>query len=444
VSVLDAIVESLDEEAVLARLRDTRPEVVVSLVGEACWDEDRKFLTRLKAETQAYIVGIGDVLLENTEERLAEAPGLEAALLNFATRDVLTLLANPAGQPVANVVYRGGKDGVFISGGLRKLQGEFRIPKPRHELFPLWRYRFPFMMTHPMTTVLTDYGCPFTCSFCVIASLGFGLRPLSEVVEELDSLKTLGVREVFFLDQTFGVNRERTFQLCQIMREHELQFKWSCFSRADVLTLELLQAMAKSGCHTIIFGVESGSDATLARYHKKMNLRKIRETLAACRGLRIRVAATFMLGLPGETEADVRRTIGLALELPIDYVSFNVPVPRPGTGLRREALEAGLTSLAVQGLDQSGQEEAMATKELSSEKILNLRREALRRFYLRPGYILRRLLTLRSWWDFRTQVADGLGVLADALIKRSPVRRTEEQSAMSKELGSQQGPGDVR
>jgi len=416
VAVLDAIVEGLDPETALERCRNLRPDAVIALAGAACWEEDRAFLGRLKDRTRAYLIGIGDVLLENTEARLKEAPGLDAVLLHFGAPDVLALLETlpdgPSTRFIPNVVYRNCRPG-FVHGGWRKQQGEFRVGCPRHDLFPLGRYRFPFMTSRPMTAMLTDYGCPFTCSFCVITALGFGLRPLSEVGEELESLARLGVREIFFLDQTFGVKRDRTLQLCRMLEKH--RFQWSCFSRADVLPPDALQAMAAAGCHTIIFGVESGNDQTLARYQKKTTLAVIRERLAECRAAGIRVAATFLLGLPGESEEDVRQTIRLALALPIDYVSFNVAVPRAGTQLRQSAIAEGLISPEVSSMDQSGLAGAMATRELPAYKVMALRREAIRRFYLRPGYLLRRLLTLRSWWDFRTQFEDGWGVVKDAL-----------------------------
>ncbi|MEW6516286.1 MAG: B12-binding domain-containing radical SAM protein [candidate division FCPU426 bacterium] len=415
VAVQDAIVERLAPEESLRRIARFAPDAVVSLVGAASWDEDRAFLDRLRqAAPQALLVGLGDVLLEDTDSRLAEAPALDAALFSFIAPGLLDLLAGPQGRPLANIRYRD-PSGKWIGNGLEPVPAHYRVPRPRHEWFPLRRYRFPFAVGHPLTAMLTDYGCPFRCDFCVIPGLGFGVRPLPDLEEELKGLHQQGVREIFFLDQTFGVRRDRTLALCEMLGRRPFRFHWSCFSRADVLDAELLAAMARAGCHTIIFGVESGSEQTLQQYHKNIPLGRIRETLAACRASGIRAAATFMLGLPGETEAQARETIRLALELPLDYVAFNVAIPRANTGLRAQAISQGLIQPSVRTMDQSGLQGAMATRELPAERILALRREAVRRFYLRPGYLARRLFTLRSWWDFRSQLADGVGVVADAL-----------------------------
>jgi len=417
VAVLDAIVENLGVEGSLTRIERFRPEAVVSLVGAVSWEEDKAFLAQVKARTHAYLIAVGDILLEAAEERLAEAPAIDAALLNFMSQDVLALLSPNRERTVPNSVRRH-PDGGFRRGEKTSLPREFSLPRPRHEFFPLRRYRFPFMVASPLAVVLTDYGCPFHCDFCVISGLGFGVRRLPEVLEELAFLRRQGVREIFFIDQTFGARRDRTLALCRAMVEQKWRFTWSCFSRADVTPPELLAEMARAGCHTIIYGVESGSDALLSRYHKQLELRKIRETFLACRRAGIRVAATFILGLPGETELQARATISLALSLPLDFAAFNVAVPRAGTRLRSQAVSEGLIDAGMKTMDQSGVAGAMGTHELSAERVLALRREANRRFYLRPGYWLRRLLTLRSAWDFKTQVREGWGLLQEALAGR--------------------------
>ncbi|MCD4812267.1 radical SAM protein [bacterium] len=413
VGVLDAIVEGLSFDAALARIKSFQPDTVITLVGAASWDEDRQFLKQLKQHLPVDIIANGDLLLEDAPVRFNEAPEMDAALLDFGSVEILQLLGARNGEPIDNTLYR--FSGSLVIGKRTKHAGVFDIPVPQHDLFPLRQYRFPFMVGYPMSAMLTDYGCPFQCTFCVIPGLGFGLRPVPSVLEELRQVKALGVKEIFFLDQTFGVRSDRTRKLCRGMVEQKGVVHWSCFSRADVLDREMLQLMKQAGCHTIIFGVESGSDATLAQYNKKMQIDKIRETLAQCRQVGIRVAATFMLGLPGEDEFGARRTIQLALDLPLDYVAFNVAIPRAGTTLRAQEIEAGLIDASVHTMDQSGIDGAVGTRELSAKKIMALRREALRRFYLRPGYLLRRLFTLRSWVDLKTQVRDGVGVIADAM-----------------------------
>ena len=134
---------------------------------------------------------------------------------------------------------------------------------PRHELFPARGYRFSFARHADFATVLTDYGCPYPCTFCVIGTLGFGMRPLEDVLEEVDHVRGLGRREIFFMDQTFGVVKQRGLALCAALEERG-DLSWTAFTRPDTADDEMLGAMQRAGCHTLIMGVESADDEVLA------------------------------------------------------------------------------------------------------------------------------------------------------------------------------------
>jgi hypothetical protein len=99
----------------------------------------------------------------------------------------------------------------------------------------------------------------------------------------------------------------------------------------------------------------------------------------------------------------MEETIRFAVELDPDFASFNFAVPRFGTQLRQEAIDNGLVGAAVKTMDQSGQDIVMGTKSTSKNEIMVLRRHAIMSFYLRPRYVLRRLLALRSWTEITNQ-----------------------------------------
>src|SRR5678816_665554 len=93
-------------------------------------------------------------------------------------------------------------------------------------------YRFSFARSERFATVLTDYGCPYPCTFCVIGTLGFQTRATLEVLEEIDALRASGVREIFFMDQTFGVVKKRGLELCAALAERG-DLSWTAFCRPD-------------------------------------------------------------------------------------------------------------------------------------------------------------------------------------------------------------------
>lgn len=406
--VLDCMAERLAPERAHARIAACAPAAIVSLVGSVSWDEDRAFLAR-EAALGRRVLAIGDVLQEASERRLAEEPWLEAVLHDFSNDDALRILRDQTHELGDASVRRADGSIERVRGGPRK--GQFRVPRPRHELFPRTGYRFSFARREPFATVLTDYGCPYPCTFCVIGTLGFKTRPLADVLEELDFLRARGVREIFFMDQTFGMQRERALELCAEL-ERRGDLSWTAFTRPDTADDERLAAMKRAGCHTLILGVESASDDVLALYRKGYRASAVREGFARVRRHGLRTVGTFIIGLPEEDQTSLERTLELALELELDFMSLNMAVPRFGTPFRARALELGLAREQDLVMDQGGAAAFLPTRTLDRAAMLALKKRMVRRFYLRPAYLWRRIAGLRTLHELKAQAREGLALLA--------------------------------
>lgn len=407
VTVCDSIASKMPVESVLELAGKMRPDAVISLAGSVSLDEDLAFLEKISAFTQTLLVS-GDAFLDSPERWLRRYPFIKGILLDFSSDDTVRFLA---GNPEeAKSIVSSFSDSAYV----RPSGQEFSIPVPCHEKFSSGNYRFPFVRSRSFATILTDFGCPFRCSFCVMASLGYRYRPVDNVMAELRYLKKIGINELFFIDQSFAVKRERALQLCEEMSREKMQFGWVCYSRVDLIDRELLGVMKKAGCHTIIFGVESASSAILKSYHKGYTKEDILETFRLCRDEGVRTVATFILGLPEETLETAHETVEFLKDIDCDFASFNVAVPRAGTGLRQNAIRDGLIDDTEEIMDQSGTTIAMATHHLTAEQVRDLKTTALRRFYLRPTYLLRRLLGIRSIYELREQLYEGFSLLKDS------------------------------
>ena len=197
VAVCDAIADRLSMENTLELIAKLAPDAIIALAGSVCLDADLDFLAQAALHTTTLLVS-GDAFMDEPEHWLERYPFVNGILLDFTSDDSLHFLAGNR-QQAASIVSSSS------TGGYKRPRGqEFSIPVPRHEMFSSPHYRFPFVRQQEFATVLTDFGCPYRCSFCVMATLGYRYRPVSNVMEELRYLKGLGIRELFFFDQSWN------------------------------------------------------------------------------------------------------------------------------------------------------------------------------------------------------------------------------------------------
>lgn len=418
VDVMDAIIERWSPEECLKRITRTEYAAVLFLTGSASWQQDLDFVSRIKQENgRTCLIGNGDILLYKAEEFLQKYAFLDAVLLDYTSPDIMHYLKGEMGELTA-LAYRD-RDRVRIVKQPPR-NAEFRYPVPHHEKFPLKKYLLVHGKRTPFTCVQTSFGCPFQCSFCIAATLGYKYRPADDVMEELRYVAGLGVKDIFFTDFTFEARRKNSLELCRRMVEARLDLTWVCSSRASTLDEELIGCMKKAGCHTILLGVESGDEKLLEEYSKGVTKDMLRKAFALCRRHKIRTVGHFIFGLPGETEESARKTIRFAKELDCDIASFNIAIPAPGTPLREVAIAKGW--LVDEGLvfDASDAYPTLETPLFSREQAWRWRNRAVRSFYLRPRYIWKAVSATRSWYQWKLLILNGMAVIR-GIIRRNRI-----------------------
>jgi len=412
VDFVDCVADRIDERSAIERIKSIAPDCIVALCGIVSWDADRAFFRGLRARYKAPIVVSGDVFFDAPEKIMDEEEWIDGILFDFTNGDIVHYLDGME-QAIVNMVFRKAEAVLSRRGG--KSEAVFELAVPMHELFLGKRYRHPFTRSRPLTSVLTSFGCPYHCYFCVADKIPFKFRRAEDVIKELDYVKKLGIPEILFFDFTFGVPREDRKRLCATMIEKRYGFNWSCYSRVDVVDEEMLALFKASGCHTIMFGVESGDDDILKKYGKGISTERIRWAFELCRKVGIDTVGTFILGGAFDTVESSRKTIGFARELGCDFASFNIAVPRPRTRFRTEAIRSGMIGEGDLNMDHSGSRIVWNSGCLSSGEISRLRRTAVMQFYLRPGYLLRRLAKVKSWHHLRELFLNGFDLIRKML-----------------------------
>ncbi len=194
-----------------------------------------------------------------------------------------------------------------------------------------YRNRFGYTTT----SVITSRGCPFACDFCSRAVFGHDFRTRSAVniVDEMESVRALGYERVWFSDDCFTLHKKRLLSICDEIVRRRLDINWECLSRVDTVDQQTALSMKKAGCVRVFFGLESGNDSVLALMNKQTTTREARKAVLTMKAAGIQVGAFFIVGYPGETDNTILDTLRFASTLPLDYLSFSVPYPIPGTPL---------------------------------------------------------------------------------------------------------------
>ncbi len=393
VQVLDAIINKVPERMCLERILREDYKAVIFTTGTATIKKDLAFAEKIKKEKKDIKIIASAAIMKFLGQKLLEDYDfIDCVSYDFTEKDILSFLRDECGAPLRGLIYRL-EDKLIEDKG--KAPIEFEIPIPRHELFDFQKYRIPLAKKFPFTVVVTSLGCPYHCGFCTAGAFGYRVRKVDNVIEELDYLHKLGIREILFQDPTLTVNTKRVVELCQKMVNHNFHFTWSSNAEIKSLNEEIVSWMREAGCHTMSIGIESGDEEILRKYSKWNSAEKIEQTIDLLNKHKIRVLGYFIIGLPGETRESILKTIELAKHLKIDIASFAIATPDVGTPLRKEALEKGWIPADLDVFD-STEFPVINAGDLSKEEIWGLRKKAVREFYLRPSYLIRKLLQVRS------------------------------------------------
>lgn len=201
------------------------------------------------------------------------------------------------------------------------------IPFPAYDLID--------MSIYDRYNIIASRGCPFSCTYCasnVILKRNVKYRSVENIADEIELLLTnYGPKMFWFSDDTFTANIKFATALMDEIERRKLEFEWSCLTRVNDTSIELLKKMKKNGCKYISYGIESGNDQMLLSMNKKITKAEIINTIALTKEAGIDVYTFFLIGYPGETQESVEDSFNLILESKPTGASFAIVIPLPGT-----------------------------------------------------------------------------------------------------------------
>lgn len=395
-------------------LLERRPDVLVASVTTQTIEEDMAVLARAKRLLPSLLtIAKGAHFNVLDRDVMARHRGLDVALRGETEPACVELARGLPLENIAGITWRDG-DGRIRRNPDRPFGRDLdAIAFPARHLTDNGLYRRPDT-GEPQTTLVTNRGCPFHCSYCLANQVAGTLnryRSVENVIAEIKQcVERHGIRNFLLRSDLFTQNAPWVHRLCEAILDERLDVAWACNSRVDTVEPRLLAAMKRAGCWIMAFGVESGDQRTLDRVDKRARVDDAFRAVAMCRHAGIKSSVYLLLGLPWDDADSLERQVEFARRLDPDIVEFFYPYPFPGTPLYDQCVELGLVAEG-EIPRQSYSEPAFRTLHLSIDELRGYRNKALRGFYLRPSQVVRTLRGVRSAAELRGYVSVGLSQL---------------------------------
>ena len=391
--LLDAAPHHVSAEETIRIGRDY--DFLVLFTSTPGWRGDQKLAEAMKAANpRLKICFVGPPVTTEPERALKECPVIDFVVrreFDFATVEYAQ------GKPLEEILgisYR--KDGGVVHNPDRppvdNLDALPDVTDVYHRDLDVRRYNIPFLLW-PYVSLYSTRGCPAQCTFCLwpqtLSGHPWRQRSTDRVAAEMARAKERwpGVKEFFFDDDTFNIQKARTIELCRKLQS--LGLTWSCNSRVTT-DYQTLKAMKEAGCRLLIVGFESGDPQILKNIKKGATVERARAFMKDCKKLGLVVHGDFILGLPGETRETIRKTIDFAKELDPETIQVSVAHAYPGTELYDFAKKNGFILNEQQMVDAGGHQLAhIEYPGLPRDYVMEMVHRFYDEYYFRPRAIFR-------------------------------------------------------
>jgi radical SAM superfamily enzyme YgiQ (UPF0313 family) len=385
-------------------------------------------VTKRKSADILTVVG-GPHVSSVPERTMAEFPSFDVGVIGEGEHSLVDLLLQ----------WKREKNIQGVPGTVTRVNGIPKIASPREKIMDLDLLPFPnrdlLLMERydgssspglsnrrlRITELFTTRGCPADCIFCANTVLhGRTVRqrkPEMVMREVRQCIEKYTIEHFTIDDDNFTIGKNRVIALCDGFRE--LPVTWDCDSRVDTVDEEMLERMAESGCVKIAFGVESGSPRMLKLICKDINIDKVKRIFRYARDAGMKTSAFFMIGShPSETLSEIEMTARLMRELAPDFAMVYCAVPYPGTELYR-LLKSNRFILSDDWdeYDVVRGRPVWRTENFTPNDLVRLQQKLYRSHYLRPGFVLARVMEIRSIGDIAYLAKNGLRLLSYVYTK---------------------------
>lgn len=396
VAILDSQAEQLSDSQVEKKIQESLADIVglTSMTPTVHQDLD----ICAKAKALGKIVVLGGPQMNAMPQEMLKIPVVDYGIQGegeYPFYVLIEALKNKKNlETVPGLVFRSASGAVienppFVHPNLDDL------PPPARDLLPFEKY-FSLISEGRLATLVPSRGCPFQCGFCFKQPSDALVRFRSPglVVDEIEALiKDFRVDEINFVSDTFTLKKDFVERLCFEILKRKIKISWIAPTRISSVDHDLLKLMKSSGCRSLRFGIESGSERILRLMNKPVDKEKALKVFKWAKELGLETFAYLIIGYIGETEQTVRETMAFVKRIQPDLVMYNIATPLPRTPLFDQAVQAGLVTADYW---------SRFLEDPKTPRINYLFRDAeqwakiaYREFYFSPKFILKQVSKLR-------------------------------------------------
>lgn len=349
-SILDCYAHPDSDRKIIDFLRAEQPGFLGLSCTTSSFLDGVRIAGLAKSVLPKILVVFGGVHVSAMQEKaLIDFPVLDFAVVGEGEETLLELLQSEGEyNNVPGIVYRDQNNSVIFTGRRTTFIELDNLPFPAYEKLAGYpeKYKLPIFNypKAPNTSCISSRGCPYACSYCdrSVFKRSFRYNSATYLYEHLHYLRTrFRIRHINFYDDQFTFNRERVVSFCSMMIAQPLGMTFNCAVRAEHIDLELLQMMKQAGCWMISLGIETGDPNLLAQHRQNADLAMLADKIRLIKKARIRTKGLLMMGLPGETEQSIQRSMDYVFSLPIDDFNLAKFTPFPGSPVYKNIHDLG-------------------------------------------------------------------------------------------------------
>jgi radical SAM superfamily enzyme YgiQ (UPF0313 family) len=349
--IIDCYAHPDSDSLILDYVRARRPAHIGLSCTTSSFLDGVRIVEMVKAERPDIRAIFGGVHVSALREKtLIDFPLVDFVVVGEGEQTLTELLQSASRYPfgIPGVIFRD-SSGAVIYNGYREARLELdSLPFPAYEklagypeayMLPIFNYP-----RAPNTSCISSRGCPYACSYCdrSVFRRNFRYNSAEYLYKHLCYLQEkFNIRHINFYDDQFTFNRQRVEDFAAMMIEKPLGMTFNCAVRAEHIDFALLQLMKKAGCWMISLGIETGDEELLAQHRQNADLKMLAAKIRLIKKAGIRTKGLLMMGLPGESESSIRKSMDYVFSLPIDDFNLAKFTPFPGSPIYQNIHELG-------------------------------------------------------------------------------------------------------